>query len=67
MANKNDKNNIKDERIEDVTKYGEFISSFDQWMTPDRQRKVARHLEEVSEETAPGKKGNVRNEKKRSN
>lgn len=53
MANKNDKNNIKDERIEDTTLYGEFISSFDQWITPDRQRRIARHLEEVTKETAP--------------
>ncbi len=67
MANKKDKTNIKDERIEDVTKYGEFIASFDQWMTPDRQRQVAQHLEEVSEEVTPvnGKKEKIH--KKRSN
>lgn len=53
MANKNDKNNIKDERIEDVTMYGEFISSFHQWNTLDRQRKVAKHLEEVTDELSP--------------
>lgn len=47
MANRNDKNNITDERIEDVTMYGEFVSSFYNWMTPDTQRKVARHLEEI--------------------
>lgn len=63
MANKNDKNNIKDERIEDSTMYGEFIASFDQWMTPDRQRKIARHLEEVTAELAP----EVKKDKKRSN
>lgn len=62
MANKNNKNNIKDERIEDVTMYGEFISSFDQWMTPDRQKKIARHLEEVTSELAP----DIKNDKKRS-
>lgn len=61
MANKKDKNNIKDERIEDVTMYGEFIPSFDQWMTPDRQRKNARNLEKVTDETAPD-----RHNKKRS-
>lgn len=49
MANK-EKNSIKDERIEDVTMYGEFIASFDQWVTLDRQREIARHLEEVSSE-----------------
>lgn len=67
MANKNDKNNIKDERIEDVTRYGEFISSFHQWNTPDRQRQVARHLEEVTEEIAPEDKNGIKNDKKRSN
>lgn len=49
MANKNGKTNIKDERIEGTTMYGEFISSFNQWNTLDRQRKVARHLEDVTE------------------
>lgn len=53
MANKNDKNNIKDERIEDTTMYGEFVSSFDRWITPDRQRQIASHLEEVTKEIAP--------------
>lgn len=64
MANKNDKNNIKDERIEDVTMYGEFISSFDQWITLDRQRKIARHLAEVTEEIAPDTKNQGENENK---
>ena len=66
MANRDDRKNIKDERIEDTTLYGEFISSFDQWITPDRQRKVARHLEEVTEEVAPGKENHGKNDKKRS-
>lgn len=67
MANRNDKNNIADERIEDTTMYGEFISSFDQWITPDRQRKIARHLEEVTEELSalPEKADQI--DKKRSN
>ena len=50
MANKKRKNLIKDERIEDTTMYGEFISSFDQWTTIDNQRKRVRHIEEVSKE-----------------
>ena len=54
MANRKNRTNISDERIEDGTMYGEFIPSFDQWMTPDRQRKIAKHLEEVTEELAPG-------------
>jgi|GEM_PF-1672496 len=64
MANKNNKTNIKDERIEDVTKYGEFIASFDQWMTPDKQRERAKHLEEVTKEISPDMKNE--NNKKRS-
>lgn len=53
MANKKNRTNIKDERIEDSTMFGEFIASFDQWMTLDRQRNNARHLEEVTSELAP--------------
>lgn len=63
MANKNDKNNIKDERIEDVTRYGEFVSSFHQWQTLDKQRKVARHLEGVTKEMTP----EAKNDPERSN
>ena len=48
MANKNNKNNIKDERIEDTTQYGEFISSFHQWITPEKQREKARYLAQVT-------------------
>lgn len=50
MANKKNKTNISDERIEDTTMYGEFISSFDQWTTPDRQKNIARHLAEATDE-----------------
>ncbi|MFZ5985619.1 MAG: hypothetical protein ACOYWZ_00620 [Bacillota bacterium] len=67
MANKNDKNNIKDERIEDVTMYGEFISSFDQWITPDRQREIARHLAEVTKELTLETENKDKNDKKTSN
>lgn len=49
MANKNQKNLIKDERIEDNTQYGEFISSFDQWTTFERQQRIANHLENCTE------------------
>lgn len=48
MANKNNKNNIKDERIEDTTQYGEFISSFHQWITPEKQKEKARYLAQVT-------------------
>lgn len=52
MANKHRKNLIRDERIEDTTMYGEFISSFDQWVTIDEQRRRVRHIEEISKELA---------------
>lgn len=54
MANKKNRTNIRDERIEDGTMYGEFIPSFDQWVTPDRQRKIARHLEALTDDAASG-------------
>jgi hypothetical protein len=53
MANKDNKKNVKDERIEDGTMYGEFIASFDQWITPDKQRENAQHLEEITTELTP--------------
>ncbi|NLD47623.1 MAG: hypothetical protein GX660_10555 [Clostridiaceae bacterium] len=65
MANKNNKTNIKDERIEDVTMYGEFVSSFDQWMTPDRQKKKAEYLEEVTKELSPEVKNKDSKDKKK--
>jgi hypothetical protein len=53
MANRKSKDTIRDERIEDITMYGEFISSFDQWITPDKQRQISRYLLEITEETSP--------------
>lgn len=38
----NKRENIK---AEDTTKYGEFISSFDGWLTFEEQKKRANHLE----------------------
>ncbi len=32
--------------IEDATEYGEFIASFDAWLTPEEQKRRARYLEE---------------------
>lgn len=54
MANRDTKNNIKDERIEDNTMFGEDVPSHFQWNTPDMQRRIARHLEETTSELAPG-------------
>lgn len=33
--------------IEDDTEYGEFISTFDTWLTPDEQRQRAEYLENL--------------------
>lgn len=45
MANKNKKNLIEDESIEDTTLYGELIPSFHQWTTFENQRERCKHLE----------------------
>lgn len=45
MANKNPKNLITDEYIEDTTLYGEFISSFHQWTTYENQDRIVKHLQ----------------------
>ena len=71
MSNKRNKTNIRDERIEDSTLYGEFIPSLDQWTSSERQRERARYLQEVTVELAPGtkrkpKKG-IRDKKDRGN
>lgn len=36
--------------VEDSTEYGEFIATFDAWMTPEEQRRRAKYLEESTEE-----------------
>ena len=38
------KNIEKNEEMEDVTKYGEFISSYFAWLTPERQKKRAKEV-----------------------
>lgn len=38
----------KDEDKEDVTKYGEFISSYFAWVTPERQKKRAKELDNMT-------------------
>lgn len=32
---------------EDRTEYGEFIATFDAWMTPEEQKRRARYLEDL--------------------
>lgn len=40
--------NTKDRRLyEDVTEYGEFISSFDCWMTLEEQKRNANYLANI--------------------
>lgn len=36
-----------DDDKENVTKYGEFVSSYFAWLTPERQKKRAEDLEDV--------------------
>lgn len=36
--------------IEDSTEYGEFIASFDDWMTPEEQKKRAEYLQNLKKE-----------------
>ena len=54
IENDNIGNNIgnfnmdKDEDNEDVTKYGEFISSYFVWLTPDRQKKRAKEIDNMT-------------------
>ena len=36
--------------IEDTTEYGEFIPSFDAWVTPEKQKEMAKYLEELGED-----------------
>lgn len=40
----------KKERGEDATKYGEFISSFFEWKTIDKQKEIAKKLEDITKE-----------------
>ena len=38
------------EIIEDATEYGEFVASFDAWMTPEEQKRRVKHLENLKKE-----------------
>ena len=42
-------NNIEgSEKIEDTTQYGEFISSYFAWLTPERQKKRAKEIDQMT-------------------
>lgn len=44
------KNRDRDfETEEDVTYYGEFVPSFDVWITPEKQKEMADYLENLGE------------------
>ena len=38
----------KDEQIEDVTKYGEFISSYFSWVPLEKQKQIVEKLENIT-------------------
>ena len=38
----------KNENEEDVTKYGEFVSSYFAWLTPERQKKRAKEINNMT-------------------
>lgn len=35
--------------IEDATEYGEFVSSFDAWLTPEEQKRNAERMEHLGD------------------
>lgn len=41
---------MKNEEEEDVTKYGEFISSYFAWLTLDKQKKNADKLSNITKD-----------------
>ena len=50
FMDKEDKNNHidKNEEMEDVTKYGEFISSYFAWLTQKDKKKRAKEIDEMT-------------------
>ena len=54
---KNSNNNPKKYEIgEDATQYGEFISSFFAWNTPEEQRKRTKKLENIANNKENGQR-----------
>ncbi len=52
LASTKTKNRNRDrdaEIAEDVTYYGEFVPSFDVWITPEKQKEMAEYLENLGE------------------
>ena len=48
MKEINKRNNIKEE--EDVTKYGEFVSSYFAWLTLEKQKETTKEMENMTNE-----------------
>lgn len=38
----------KNDHVEDTTKYGEFISSYFNWLPPEKQKKRAKELDDMT-------------------
>ena len=47
---KKKRNTTKNINKEDTTKYGEFIPSFHEWISPEEQKRKAEELENITEE-----------------
>lgn len=43
------KNKKTNKEKEDTTKYGEFISSYFAWKTPEQQKKIANKLADITD------------------
>lgn len=39
---------IENEEVEDTTKYGEFISSYFVWLTPEKQKNKAKEMNNMT-------------------
>lgn len=48
MKNKEFKIRHHIQEVEDVTKYGEFISSYFAWITPEKQKEKAKEMENMT-------------------
>ena len=42
--------NDESENTEDTTKYGEFISSYFAWLTPEKQKKRAKEIDNMTKQ-----------------
>ena len=39
---------IENEHIEEITKHGEFVSSYFVWLTPEKQKKRAKEIDNMT-------------------